>query len=294
MPNYAQDPPRGYVRIIAYLASKVKYYGIGKIRYCMVLCYNIPMDSPQDRYQQYLDFVRKYSKNLGYKGDHTKGEIEMIFDVSLFPECEKGAMERMFKTGVTKEDAEKRAQIGIFDENRWGVSVHEPLRLPDGTYTTFNRWISWSTLDSGHAGVVVAPFLSDGRLIFIKNFRNATKNWCLEFPRGGKDLGNNIIKTVKNELSEEIGAELIEDPKKIGEVFPDSGVLASRVDVFSCKIKLSGVPEHEGTEAIKGMVLMSKDDIKKVIEVQKYTDEDGKIYEFKDGFTLTTLRLLNI
>lgn len=252
------------------------------------------MDLPQNRYLQYLDFVRKYSKNLGNKGDYKKGEIEMIFDESLFPKCEKGATQRMVKTGATLEDAEKRAQIGIFDENRWGVSVHEPLRLPDGSYTTFNRWISWGTLDSNHAGIVVAPFLSDGRLVFLKTYRNATKNWCLEFPRGGKDVGDNILKTVKNELSEEIGAELVEDPKKIGEVFPDSGVLASRVDIFSCKIKLSGVPEREATEAIKGIVFMSKEDLKNVIQNQKYKDENGKIYEFKDGFTLSALALLNV
>lgn len=251
------------------------------------------MDLQQNRYLQYLDFVRKYSKNLGNKGDYKKGEIEMIFDISLFPACEEGSEERMVKTGVSLEDAKKRALIGIFDESRWGVSVHEPLRLPDGSYTTFNRWLSWGTLDSGHAGVVVAPFLSDGRLILLKTYRNATKNWCLEFPRGGKDVGNNIIKTVKNELSEEIGAELIEDPKKIGEVFPDSGVLASRVDIFSCKIKLTGAPEHESTEAIKGIVFMSKTDLKKVTREQKYTDQEGKVYEFKDGFTLSALTLLN-
>lgn len=252
------------------------------------------MDNPQKRYKEYLDFVKKYSKNLGNKGDYKKGEIEMIFDISLFLECEKGSAERMVKSGVTPEDAKKRAMIGIFDESRWGVAVHEPLRLPDGSYTTFNRWLSWGTLDSGYAGVVIAPFLSDGRLILLKTYRNATKNWCLEFPRGNKDLGNNIIKTVKNELSEEIGAELVEDPKKIGEVFPDSGVLASRVDIFSCKIKLTGIPEHESTEAIRGMVFMSKTDLKQVLIDQKYKDEKGKVYEFKDGFTLSALALLNI
>lgn len=250
------------------------------------------MFSAQDRYQEYLEFVRKYSKNLGYKGDYKKGEIEMVFDINLFPECEKGAADRMEASGTTRAEAEKRAQIGIFDESRWGVSVHEPLRLPDGSYTTFNRWLSWGTLESGKAGVVIAPFLSDGRLILIKTFRNATKNWCLEFPRGGKDVGNNIIKTVKNELSEEIGAEIVEDPKKIGEVFPDSGVLASVVDIYSCKIKLTGIPEREATEAIRGLVFMTKKDLKKAVSSQSFKDQDGKSYEFKDAFTLSTLALL--
>lgn len=251
------------------------------------------MDDPQERYKQYLDFVKRYSKYLGNKGNYKKGEIEMIFDILLFPECEKGAAKRMIDAGVTPKDAEKRARIGIFDENKWGVSVHEPLRLPDGSYTTFNRWISWGTLESGFAGVVIAPISQNGRLIFLKNYRNATKNWCLEFPRGGKDIGNSLLKTVKNELSEEIGAEITEDPKKIGEVFPDSGVLASRVEIFSAKIKITGLPEVEATEAIKGLVFVSKSDLKKIIEKQKYIDEEGKIYEFKDGYTLSAITILN-
>jgi 8-oxo-dGTP pyrophosphatase MutT (NUDIX family) len=149
------------------------------------------------------------------------------------------------------------------------------------------------TLDSGYAGVVIAASSQDGRLIFLKNYRNATKVWCLEFPRGVKDPGNSLVKTLKNELSEEMGAEIVEDPKKLGEVYPDSGVLASVVEIFSVKVKITGIPEHEVTEAIKELVFMSKKDLKKVIQEQKYTDTDGKVYEFKDGFTLSALALLD-
>jgi hypothetical protein len=42
-----------------------------------------------------------------------------------------------------------------------GVTLCEPLRLPDRSYTTFVRPVSWGTLSSGIAGVVVVPFLSD-------------------------------------------------------------------------------------------------------------------------------------
>jgi ADP-ribose pyrophosphatase len=249
------------------------------------------MDIPQ-RYQDYLDFIKKYPKHLGYKGNYKKGEIEMVDDILLFPRCEEESVQRMVDSGVSLKDAKIRAEIGIFDQNRWGLSVHMPLRLPDGGYTTFNRWLSWGTLDSGYAGVVMVPSLTDGRLIFIKIFRNATRNWCIEFPRGAKDPGNSLLKTVKNELSEEMGASIVEDPKKLGEIFPDSGVLASKVEVFSVKIKITGAAEHEFTEAIKGLIFVSKKDLKSLIREQKYTDEDGKTYEFKDGFTLAALSLL--
>lgn len=245
------------------------------------------------RYLDYLDFFKKYKNNLGYKGDYTRGEIEMVTDINLFEKCEKGAAHRMVTSGTPTKDAKIRAQIGIFDENRWGVSIHEPLRLPDGSYTTFNRWISWGSLESGFAGIVIAPFLTDQRMIFLKNFRNATKSWCLEFPRGGKDLGTSLIKTIKNELSEEIGAEIKGEPVSIGEIFPDSSVLSSRVVVYKAVISLSHTPSYEATEAIRGMVFLKKGELNKIITDQKFIDTDGQEYEFKDGYTLSTLTLLS-
>lgn len=245
------------------------------------------------RYQEYLDFVEKYKDNIGYKGDYTKGEIEMVFDINLFPQCEAGAVEIMVKAGTSQVDAEKRSKIGVFDENRWGVSIHEPLRLTNGSYTVFNRWISWGTLDSGFAGCVIAPITSNGKYAFLKNFRNATKVWCLEFPRGNKDIGNSLIKTVKAELSEEIGAEIIGEPKEIGSVCPDSAVLSSVVPIYKVEINFTGKPEHEVTEAIRGIVFLSKEELKEVLKKQKYIDNDGREYEFKDGFTLSALALLN-
>ncbi len=250
------------------------------------------MDNPQTRYQEYLGFIKKYPKYLGNKGDYKKGEIEVVSDISLFSDCEEGAVKIMVKAGTSPEDAKRRARIGVFDENRWGVSLHEPLRLPNGDYTAFNRWLSWGTLDSGYAGVVIAAKSQDGRFIFLKNYRNATKVWCLEFPRGNQDPGNSLLKQIKNELSEEMGASILEDPVKIGEVCPDSGVLASRVEIFLVKVKIVGIPEREATEAIRGLVFMPPEEVKKILKDQKYKDKDGKTYEFKDGFTLSALALM--
>lgn len=251
------------------------------------------MKSSEERYKEYLDFVEKYKSNLGYVGDYKKGEIEMIFDINLFPQCEEGSTERMIKSGASTADAQKRAMIGIFDESRWGLSVHEPLRLPDGSYTTFNRWISWGTLESGFAGVVIIPLTSDGKFIFLKNYRNATKNWCIEFPRGGKDLGNSLLTSVKNELSEEMGATMVGNPQKIGEVFPDSAVLSSRVEIYKAVIEITGEPQKEATEAISGLLIVDKEKLADIIKNQEYIDEDGKKYEFKDGYSLSALTLLN-
>jgi hypothetical protein len=38
---------------------------------------------------------------------------------------------------------------------------------------------------------------------------------------------------------------------------------------------------------------MPKAEVKKMIKEQKYTDKEGKTYEFKDGYTLSALTLLD-
>jgi ADP-ribose pyrophosphatase len=242
------------------------------------------MDDRQKRYRDYLDFVGKYSRHLGIKGSYKKEEIEIVDDIALFPKCEEGAVKLMVDSGTDPSDAVKRSRIGLRDENRWGVNICEPLRLPDGSYTTFVRPVSWGTLSSGIAGVVVAPFLPDGRLILMKNFRHNVRTWCYEFPRGGKDPGNSLLKTLKHELSEEIGARILEDPVKIGEVFPDSGFLASKVEIFKAKVEITGVPSHEATEAIGSIRFVTPKKLRIMIS-------GGEI---KDGYTLSALGMLGI
>jgi len=250
------------------------------------------MDNPKTRYQYYLEFISKYPKYFSLKGDYKKGEIEVVTDISLFSKCEESSAKIMMESGTGTADAEKRARIGIRDENRWGILICEPLRFSNGTYGTFVRPISWGALDSGIAGVVMAASLSDGRLIFLKNYRPNVRAWCLEFPRGAKDPGVSLLNNVKKELSEEMGARILEDPVKIGEMFPDSGFLGSRVEIYKAKVELTGISHNEVTEAIRGLVFMPKSEVAKIIKTQKYTDENGQVYEFKDGYTLSALALL--
>jgi len=252
------------------------------------------LDDSHKNYEGYLAFVNKYKSSLGYKGNYSKNEIEIVDDISLFPTCEESAVGQMVKQGTPREDAVKRARIGIREENRWGVSICEPVKLPTGTYGTFIRFISWGQLDSGFAGMIIIPVLTDGKLIFTKAFRNATRNWCLEFPRGTRDPGDSILKTLNSELKEEVGAKVLKDPVKIGEVFPDSGILTSIVEIYKAEIEIVGEATPGVTEAIKGLVFLTPEEVKALLKSQLYIDEDGKGYEFKDSFTLVALTLFNI
>lgn len=252
------------------------------------------MKSSEERYKEYLNFKKKYQKYWGETGDYKKEQVEIVEDVSLFPKCEEGSIIDMINRGFTKNDAKRNAQIGVRDYNKWGITVCEPLRFPNGAYLTFVRIISWGSLDSGYAGIVVVPETTEGKYIFVKSYRNATRNFCLEFPRGAKDVDKNMLKTIKSELSEEVGAEIVKGPNKIGDVFPDSGLLGSKVEINHCVVKVTGDATQEITEAIGGIVILDLNQIKKTVKDGFFIDKKGIKYEFKDGYTLSALQLLGL
>lgn len=257
------------------------------------MCYHLHIvNFVAKRYREYLNFKKKYIKHWGYGGNWKKGEIELLEDVDLFSSAEENAAKLMTDLGVSEPDAKKRALIGVRDENRWGVTVCEPVKTPSGDLGTFVRFIPWPQIMEGIAGVVVVPVLSDGRFVFIKTFRNATRSWCLEFPRGTKDVGKKITDLISEELSLEAGAVIDGKPEKLGQVEPDDGAVFSVVDIYKVEVKITKEINTETMEAISGLAILSKDEIKKLIKTQKYIDGDGKEYKFKDGFTLSALQLM--
>ena len=258
--------------------SRTKHYLNVKI----VCMNNLPI-----RFQEYIDFRGKYRKFFGEIGDYRKGEIEIVDDPKLFVKCEVSAAKQMIEEGISEREAHERAKIGIREENRWGVSVCEPVRLPTGAYGTFVRFISWGQLETGVAGMVIVPVTKDGKLLLLKNFRNATRTWALEFLRGTKDPGESLQKTLEEEVEEEGGARLLAKPKLIGQITPDSGVLATRADVYFVRVEVYRRPFPQVTEAIKGIVFLTKEEFKKAIKEGQYKDKKGEVYDFSDGYTIS-------
>ncbi len=202
------------------------------------------------RIQEYFRFRRQYSDRLGPKGDWTKGEIEILdnpFDIFL---AEQSAVKQLTSQGLSEEEATERVQVGVRSKNRWGVSICDPVKFPGrGALGTYVSEISWSQLERAVDGVAILPQLQDGRFILTKSFRHATRDWVLEIPRGGIDVGTNIVNTIKRELKEEGGVMLIGAPFNLGLYSPDTGILASRIPLFLAHVRILGNPIPEETEA---------------------------------------------
>lgn len=245
--------------------------------------------------KEYLEFKKSYKEGFGPEGNSSKGEIELLENPEDVMKAEENGVEYVAELfGIGEKKAYELARIGIRDKNRWGITLCDPVRFPDSTLGIFVRCISWQELEANSAaGVVVVPVTQEGKLAMIKTFRHATRDWQLEFPRGIAEYDIGIKKTIEKELEEEMGARLLEDPTHIGDVNPDTGILASNISCYLVRIELELDPKPDHSEAIESVVLLTPDMLREAIREGRFEDEKRK-YNVKDAFTIFAFLKANL
>lgn len=241
------------------------------------------------RLQELFQFKDKYGPRLGQIGDWTKGEIEILNNPEEIFAAEEAAANQLIRQGLSEEEARLRTQAGIRAQTRWGVSICDAVKFPGGFLGTYVREISWPQLEQGLDGIAVIPVLEDGRVAIPATYRHATRRWGLEIPKGGTDP-DGITNTIKRELSQEAGVEIIGEAVKLGTYTPDNGILASNVPLFLARVRIVGQPIPEESEAIGKLLLFTKEELLIALNNGTHTDSEGKIYDFTDGFTKDAIR----
>lgn len=66
------------------------------------------------------------------------------------------------------------------------------------------RTAVWDLLDHKGAAAVI-PVDNDGKIIMVKQYRNAPERFTIELPAGGVNYGENKMQTALRELEEETG-----------------------------------------------------------------------------------------
>ena len=74
----------------------------------------------------------------------------------------------------------------------------DKIKLPDGNIVYYD-----TLLHKGAAAVL--PVLEDGRILLIRQFRNAIDRYSLEIPSGGREEKEDYESAAKRELQEETG-----------------------------------------------------------------------------------------
>lgn len=102
--------------------------------------------------------------------------------------------------------------------------------------------------------VAIVPRLSDGRVVFIRQFRKAMERICFEVVAGNCDAGEGEAATAIRELREETGC-IAESVELLGPVFPSVGYSTERIDVFFAEVTGHGETGFDEDERIETIIL---------------------------------------
>jgi len=234
-------------------------------------------------YDEYLSFLQKYPIP---HGSYQAGEIEIATDPTVIASIEETQKARLIKKGYSEAQAHEFSRVEIVSEDQYWMWIRDGVIFPTGAKGTYDRLI-WRGSLQGPVGVAVLPILPNGKIVLNLNYRHATRSWELELPRGLKKEKETLEEAALRELSEETGLEA-SLPLHLGSMTLDSGMLNSVVPVFLGKVLKEGLSDQEYSEAIKGTLAFSKEEIKQGLK-QGYLEVDGKPVPLRDAFVTFAL-----
>ena len=145
------------------------------------------------------------------------------------------------------------------------------LRMPDG------KPAMRETVIRGKNAAAVLPLDTDGKFIFVRQYRHAFAEMILEIPAGILEDGEDPADGILRELEEETG-------KKAGkleylfEMYPTVGYCSEQIYLYFA------------TDLTEGQQKLDPDEF---VEIEKYTPEEAMdmIYkgEIKDGKTIAAI-----
>jgi ADP-ribose pyrophosphatase len=130
----------------------------------------------------------------------------------------------------------------ILCEGRVFTIRHDHIVEPNGIEATRDIVV--------HPGsVVVIPVLDDGRIVLIRQFRYAARQYLWELVAGHKEPGEDPSVGARRELLEETGYTA-KRVRKLFEIFPSPGLLGERMDVYLAEGLTRGKSKPEEDEKI--------------------------------------------
>ncbi len=163
------------------------------------------------------------------------------------------------------------ATVGIRYEDPYLLLLVDAVTFPTGEVGVHHRIVRRTPAESG---VVILPVLED-RLVLIRHFRHALRQWTWEFPRGGVDPGATPDETVRRELMEEIGAPVV-TLTPLGRVYGATSLMGMAVAIYCAGVGSVGdVARGEGIGEVR------------TVSVAEF-EAMVRAGEVVDGFTLAT------
>lgn len=164
-------------------------------------------------------------------------------------------------------------EVSVF-RNKFVEVYNDDVNFADGSE---GQYVRIGHPDSGGQAIVVLPH-HDARIGMVRTFRYPIGDWEWALPRGFGH-GDDALVSAQAELMEELGVEAT-SWKLLGEVTPDSGLLASRVAIFYAKV-MNNILAPLDTREVAEARWFTPMEVKKMIA-------EG---ELRDGFSLSALMI---
>jgi ADP-ribose pyrophosphatase len=121
--------------------------------------------------------------------------------------------------------------------------VQEDVTLPNHTDMHFS-FVNFAR------GVCILPIAEDGKVICIRQYRHAVKEWQWELPAGAIDPEDyEPLSAAKRELEEEIGCQA-KNWIDLGSVYPSPGSTSEQIFLFAATDLIKTEQQLEATEQI--------------------------------------------
>ena len=138
----------------------------------------------------------------------------------------------------------------VFKSNIFSVR-HETVVEPGGMKVTRDVVL--------HPGsVVVLPVFPDGRILMIRQYRHAAKQYLWELVAGRKDAGENFVQGAHRELREETGYTARRMTKML-DLFPSPGFISENMVIFLAEGLTKGEAHPEEDEKISQRIFTLKE-----------------------------------
>lgn len=219
-----------------------------------------------DDLDRYFDYARSHPEQFVNPPD---GLITVLLDPEQIAEAESLMERRLLARGVPHHQARAWSRVGIAFQDQYTFLLRDAVRFSNGTLGTYIRFVD---PDNSAPGVIILP-IYQGRVVLVRHFRHAARQWSLELPRGFGEDGLSNEANALRELEEEIGAK-VERLIALGSIQPDSGMSAESDALFFAE--LSAVGALDTAEGISNLALTPVPEFERLIA-------EGAIF---DGFTL--------
>jgi ADP-ribose pyrophosphatase len=166
----------------------------------------------------------------------------ILFDPALVAAAEAEEKDRL----ASKNWPRSWGYTGVVFEDPYTIVLRDAVRRAEGSLGTYARTMP----ASGAAGAAVLPLL-EGRIVLLRHFRHATRTWHLEIPRGFGEPGVSAADQARQELREEIGAE-VSELVDLGVFHSNTGTATDHACLFLAELSTIGEPQvSEGISSIQ-------------------------------------------